>query len=127
MKRILVADDNRDCADALAALLGYEGYAVRISYDGREAVAAAREFKPHVVVLDIRMPHMTGFETAWALERTKPGVRPLLIAITGWPGESDRLRATMAGFDYYLGKPVVPEELLDLLKRALADPSETSQ
>jgi CheY-like chemotaxis protein len=113
-KRILIADDNRDHADTLARLLADEGYSVRTSYDGRSALDAAREFRPHVVVLDIRMPHMTGFEAARAFTR-HPGERPLLIAITALPGESDQLRATMSGFDHYLGKPVAPADIIKLL------------
>ena len=113
-KRILIADDNRDHADTLAMLLADQGYSVRTSYDGRGALEAAREFRPDVVVLDIRMPHMTGFEAARAFSR-HPGERPLLIAITALPGESDQLRATMSGFDHYLGKPVAPADIIKLL------------
>ena len=72
-KRILVADDNRDWADALALLLRAEGHTVLTSYDGREALDAAREFLPQIVVLDIRMPHMTGFEAARAFSKLSEG------------------------------------------------------
>ena len=115
-KRILIADDNRDCADALAILLADEGYSVRTSYDGRSALEAARDFRPHVVVLDIRMPNMTGFEAARAFRRLAGEERPLLIAITASPGESDHLRATMSGFDCYLGKPVTPADIISVLE-----------
>jgi CheY-like chemotaxis protein len=114
--RILVADDNRDCADSLAMLLGHEGYSVRTAYDGRGALEAAREFRPDVIVLDIRMPLMTGFEAARAFRQHPGGERALLIAITGIPGESDHLRATMSGFDYYLGKPVAPADIISVLQ-----------
>jgi CheY-like chemotaxis protein len=114
--RILVADDNRDCADALAMLLADEGYSVRTAYDGHGALEAAREFRPDVVVLDIRMPLMTGFEAARAFRQHPDGERPLLIAITGVPGESDHFRATMSGFDYYLGKPVAPADIISVLQ-----------
>jgi CheY-like chemotaxis protein len=117
-KRVLIADDNRDSTDSLAMLLTQEGYDVRTSYDGREAIKTAREFRPHVIVLDIRMPNVTGFEAARVLGREPSGTRPVLIAITGSPGESDKLRATMSGFDHYLGKPVAPADLLELIKRA---------
>jgi CheY-like chemotaxis protein len=116
-KRILIADDNRDWADSLAILLAHEGYSVHTSYDGREAVEAARELRPHVVVLDIRMPNMTGFEAARKFSQQPAGERPVLIAISGWPGESDKLRATMAGFDYYFGKPVAPADIIGLVKK----------
>jgi DNA-binding response OmpR family regulator len=117
-KRILVVDDNRDWADALALLLRAEGHTVITAYDGRQALDAAREFLPQIVVLDIRMPHMTGFEAARALSRLAAGARPMLIAISGWPGEAEKLRATMAGFDHYFGKPVASSDILDLVKRA---------
>jgi DNA-binding response OmpR family regulator len=116
--RILIADDNRDFADSLARILAAEGYGVRTSYDGREAIEAAREFQPHVVVLDIRMPSITGFEAARVFSHNPAGSRPVLIAVTGWPGESDKLRASMAGFDYYFGKPVAPADIVELVKKA---------
>jgi CheY-like chemotaxis protein len=116
-KRILVADDNRDWADALALLLRAEGHTVLTSYDGREALDAAREFLPQIVVLDIRMPHMTGFEAARAFSKLSEDARPVLIAMSGWPGEAEKLRATMAGFDHYFGKPVTPADILELVKK----------
>jgi CheY-like chemotaxis protein len=115
-ERILIADDNRDCADSLAMLLTDEGFSVRTAYDGRGALEAAREFRPQVVVLDIRMPNMTGFEAARAFKQQTGGEPPVLIAITGIPGESDHLRATMSGFDYYLGKPVAPADIISVLQ-----------
>jgi DNA-binding response OmpR family regulator len=116
-KRMLIADDNRDWADSLAMLMANEGFTVRTSYDGREAVEAAQDFRPHVVVLDIRMPNMSGLEAVRVFNRQPPETRPLLIAISGWPGESDKLRATMAGFDYYFGKPVGPTDIVELVKK----------
>jgi CheY-like chemotaxis protein len=116
--RILIADDNRDFADSLARILANEGYGVRTSYDGREAIEAAREFRPHVVVLDIRMPAITGFEAARFFSLNPAGSRPVLIAVTGWPGESDKLRASMSGFNYYFGKPVAPADIVELVKKA---------
>jgi DNA-binding response OmpR family regulator len=114
-KRILIADDNRDWADALALLLKYEGYDVRAVYDGRDAVEAAREFKPHVVILDLAMPRMTGYEVGRAFSRE--AARPVTIAVTGWPRESGKLDAEIAGFDHYLGKGAGPQGILELLKR----------
>lgn len=116
--RVLIADDNRDFADSLARVLADEGYGVRTSYDGSQAIEAAVDFRPHVVVLDIRMPNITGFEAARVFSRASAGPRPTLIAVTGWPGESDKLRATMSGFDYYFGKPVAPADILELVKKA---------
>ena len=115
-KRVLIADDNRDWADGLAVLLEEQGYAVRTTYDGREAIEAARIFQPDVVVLDIRMPRLTGYEAARVFNRHPQSTRPILIAITAWAGESGKLRAEMSGFDYYLAKPAEPAEILELLK-----------
>jgi CheY-like chemotaxis protein len=115
-KRVLIADDNRDWADGLAVLLEEQGYAVRTTYDGREAIEAARTFQPDIVVLDIRMPRLTGYEAARVFNRHPQSTRPILIAITAWAGESGKLRAEMSGFDYYLAKPAEPSEILELLK-----------
>src|SRR5687767_3028419 len=75
-KRVLIADDNRDWADGLAVLLEDEGYAVQTAYDGRQAIEAARTFLPHIVVLDIRMPQMTGYEAASVFRRHPESTRP---------------------------------------------------
>jgi CheY-like chemotaxis protein len=115
-KRVLIADDNRDWADGLAVLLEEQGYVVRTTYDGREAIEAARTFQPDIVVLDIRMPRLTGYEAARVFNRHPQSTRPILIAITAWAGESGKLRAEMSGFDYYLAKPAEPAEILELLK-----------
>jgi CheY-like chemotaxis protein len=115
-KRVLIADDNRDWADGLAVLLDEHGYAVRTTYDGREAIEAARIFQPDIVVLDIRMPRLTGYEAARVFHRHPQSTRPILIAITAWAGESGKLRAEMSGFDYYLAKPAEPAEILELLR-----------
>ena len=115
-KRVLIADDNRDWADGLAVLLEEEGYTVQTTYDGREAIEAARTFQPDIVVLDIRMPRLTGYEAARVFHRHPDSTRPVLIAITAWAGESGKLRAEMSGFDHYIAKPAEPAEILALLK-----------
>jgi len=89
---------------------------VQTSYDGREAIEAAGSFQPDIVVLDIRMPRLTGYETARVFRRHPQSTRPILIAITAWAGESGKLRAEMSGFDHYLAKPAEPAEILQLLK-----------
>ena len=116
-RRILVADDNRDWADTLAQLLRNEGYEVRTAGDGREAVEVAREFRPHVVILDVAMPRMTGYEAGRVFSREAPEVRPVTIAMTGWPREAGKLDAELAGFDHYLGKGASPQAILELLKK----------
>jgi len=116
-KRVLIADDNRDWAEGLAVLLEEEGYTVHTAYDGREAIEAAYSFQPDIVVLDIRMPRLTGYEAARVFNRHPSSTRPILVAITAWAGESGKLRAEMSGFDHYLAKPAEPSEVLQLLKR----------
>jgi len=93
-----------------------QGYLVRTAYDGREALDAAREFQPHVVILDVWMPAMTGFEAGRVFSRHPAQTRPIMIAVTGWPEESGRARASTAGFDHYLGKTADSGELLELLR-----------
>ena len=117
-RRVLIADDNRDWTDGLALLLKDQGYAVRTAYDGKEAVGAAREFRPQIVILDVCMPNMTGYEAGRALSALRPGERPVMIAITAWPMESGKLQAELvAGFDHYVGKSADPSNILELLKK----------
>jgi PAS domain S-box-containing protein len=113
-RRILVADDNRDSADSMAALLGIAGHETAVVYDGPEAVAAATRLRPDVVLLDLGMPRMDGHEAALRIrECLGPGV--LLVAMTGWGDEQSRLRSRESGFDAHLTKPVDLPRLLALL------------
>lgn len=110
--RILVVDDNRDSADCLAMLLDALGHETRTAYEGEEALAASDAFSPDVVLLDIGMPGMSGYEICRRL-REKPGGRELVIfAQTGWGQDEDRRRTQKAGFDHHLVKPVDPADLL---------------
>jgi CheY-like chemotaxis protein len=113
--RLLVADDNRDAADTLGMLLEMKGYDVRVAYDGRGALALAQEFRPSVVLLDIGMPDLSGYEVARALREKPWGGALLVIALTGWGQDSDRQRAQDAGFDWHLTKPVDPDALQALI------------
>ncbi|NNG25821.1 hybrid sensor histidine kinase/response regulator [Telluria aromaticivorans] len=112
---ILVADDNVDAADSLAALLRAGGHRVRTVYDGEQAVRAARACPPQLAFLDIGMPRMDGYATARAM-RAEPGLAGLrLVALTGWGAQEDRARSREAGFDHHLLKPAAPEELAAIL------------
>jgi PAS domain S-box-containing protein len=104
--RILVADDNVDAASMLAELLRLSGHEVRVAHDGRAALATAQAFRPELALLDIGMPGMNGYEVAAALRRLDGGARTQLIAVTGWGAQDDRDRASAAGFDHHLTKPV---------------------
>jgi CheY-like chemotaxis protein len=108
-------DDNRDAADSLALLLKLAGFEVHTAYDGQEAVEAARVFRPGVVLLDLAMPRMNGYEVARRL-REEVGLQGLVvIAVTGYGRESDIRRSREAGFRCHLTKPVDPLALLALL------------
>jgi PAS domain S-box-containing protein len=104
--RILVVDDNRDAADSMADMLAAGGNAVECAYDGSEALRTARRFHPDVVLLDIGLPEVDGYEVARRLREEPPSSRLLLVAVTGYGTVEDRKRSREAGFDYHLVKPV---------------------
>jgi PAS domain S-box-containing protein len=104
-KRILLVDDNRDAADSLGMILEFLGADVRIARDGAEALDAVESYDPSVVLLDIGMPGMNGYDVARAIRTRFPRQRPTLVALTGWGQEDDRRRAREAGFDHHLIKP----------------------
>ena len=113
--RVLVVDDNVDGADVTALLLQELGHEAQVAYSGATALAAADEYLPNVVLLDIGLPEMDGYEVARRL-RQHPLLRNAwLVAITGYGQESDRQRSKEAGFDHHLVKPVAPEKLEVLL------------
>ena len=117
-RRILVADDNRDAAESLAALLELEGHQVTLAYDGADALAAYDRVRPQVCLLDIGMPHRTGNEVAAEIRARADGGLPTLVAITGWGQDADRSQALAAGFDHHMTKPVDPAQLLQLIGQA---------
>jgi PAS domain S-box-containing protein len=113
--RILLADDLRDSVDSLAMMLRLAGHDIQTAYDGLEAVQAAATFRPDVVVLDIGMPKMNGYDAARHIRQQPWGKDMLLVALTGWGQEDDKRRTFEAGFDHHLTKPVEPEALEKLL------------
>jgi CheY-like chemotaxis protein len=113
--RILVVDDNRDAAATLAMMLRISGNEVRSAHDGGEAVRAADEFRPQVVLLDIGLPIMNGYEVALAIRKEPWGKNVILIAVTGWGQEKDKRNSEAAGFDRHMVKPVDPQALLNTL------------
>ena len=118
--RILIVDDNRDSADSLARLLEVMGNEVGTAYDGEEAVDAARTLRPDVVLLDIGMPKLNGYEVCRRIREQPSGRGMFLIALTGWGREEDRQRTKEAGFDAHMVKPVDAAALMRVLG---ADPS----
>jgi len=116
--RVLVVDDHEDGARSMRRLLSVLGYDVRQAADGLEGLAAAEEFRPDVILLDIAMPKLDGYEVARRLRKEPWGEHMVLIAVTGWGKDSDKLRAADAGFDFHLTKPVDVGELTRALARA---------
>jgi signal transduction histidine kinase/DNA-binding response OmpR family regulator len=116
--RVLVVDDNADGAQSLATLLRLSGFRVEVAQSGPAALTTAESFQPDVVLLDIGLPGMDGYEVARRLRAEENGSRRLLVALTGYGREEDRRRSQEAGFDHHLAKPVDPEQLLRLLNEA---------
>ena len=115
--RILVADDDADAVATLSALLREEGYQVRGVHHGAEVLDAVFNFAPDVVLLDIGMPKMSGYDVARTLRERSGSARPVLIAITGRTGLADRQQARAAGFEHHIAKPYEPKALLNLIGR----------
>jgi PAS domain S-box-containing protein len=116
--KILVVDDNRDGADSLATMLELSGHTVSTAYTGQEAFEQAQSLRPDVLLTDIGLPDLDGYELARKLRDTDWGRGMALVAVTGWGQQSDRRRAYEAGFDHHLTKPIAPE-LLDSLLQSL--------
>ena len=118
--RILVADDDTDAVLSLTTLLREEGYEVRGVHRGAEVLQAVFNFAPDVVLLDIGMPQMSGYDVARTLRERYGSARPALIAVTGRAGDVDRQQARAAGFEYHVAKPYEPRDLLSLIHRLSA-------
>lgn len=113
-RRILVVDDHADAAEGLAFFLRLHGHETRTAEDGVTALDLARTFHPEIIVLDIGLPRMDGYEVARRLRDEHPNGL-LLVAATGYGKKEDRRRATEAGFDHVLVKPISLDALLPLL------------
>ncbi len=117
--RLLIVDDNRDAAVTLGKLLGkLGGHEVRVAHDGPEALQIAEAFEPEVVLLDIGLPGMDGYEVARRLRASAQCGNALLIALTGWGQQEDYRRSRDAGFDHHLVKPVDSDVIEDLIASA---------
>ena len=119
--RVLVVDDNKDSAESLAMLLEIMGNDIRTAHHGIDALAAAQDFLPDVVLLDIGMPRLNGYDVARRMRAEPWGKDMMLVAVTGWGLEEDRRRSQEAGFDAHIVKPVDPNVLTDLLTRRRCD------
>ena len=119
--RIVIAEDDRDAAASLEALLQDEGNSTRCVYRGREVVYAVEAFGADVVLLDIGMPGISGYDIARVLRKIYGSKKPALIAVTAWNRVPDKLMAKAAGFDHHFGKPYDPKELLLYLAQLATD------
>ena len=114
-RRILVVDDNRDSADSLAQLLSLTGNDTRTAHDGEEGVALADQFRPDVVLLDIGLPKLNGYEVCRKIREQPWGKSMAVVALTGWGQDDDRRKSKEAGFNGHMVKPVDLTELMRLL------------
>jgi CheY-like chemotaxis protein len=113
--RLLVVDDNKDAAESMSMLLEMWGHEVAFAYDGPSAIETAEQWQPQAVFLDIGLPGMDGYEVAERLRELPQAKDAVLIAITGYGQEDDRLRSRRAGIDHHLVKPVAPDALRNLI------------
>jgi CheY-like chemotaxis protein len=113
--RLLVVDDNVDAAEMLELLLTKSGHEVRIAHDGPAALVAAPEFRPHVVLLDIGLPEIDGYEVAKRIRQQPALANVVLVALTGYGQESIRQRSQEAGFDHHLVKPADFQKVQQIL------------
>jgi len=113
--RILIVDDNRDAANALGRLLERLGHNIQIAYNGTTAIEMARSYQPDVILLDIGLPEMSGYEVANQLRKENILKDTMLVAVTGYGQEEDKLRSQEAGFDYHFTKPIGIDVLSKIL------------
>jgi two-component system, OmpR family, response regulator len=114
-RRLLVVDDNKDAAESMSMLLEMWGHDVAYAFDGPTALETAEQWQPEAVFLDIGLPGMDGYEVAERLRELPQAKGAVLIAITGYGQDDDRLRSLRAGIDHHLVKPVAPDALRNLI------------
>src|SRR5215510_11573729 len=114
-RRILVVDDNPDAAMSMSLLLKVSGHETETAADGVEALAKAAAYRPDVILLDISLPKMNGYDTCRALRQEEWGRNAVIVALTGWGEEEDRTKAKGAGFDGHFVKPVDHDALMKFL------------
>lgn len=114
-RRVLIVEDNSDAAITLELLVQSLGHTTRVEHNGHRALAAAVEFRPNIVLLDIGLPGMDGYEIARQLRASAHSGALRLIAVTGWGQDTDKAKAAAAGFDTHLVKPLAANELARVL------------
>ncbi len=118
--RILLIDDNLDANESMGALLELLGYQVEMAMDGPSGLAACRRFEPHLILCDIGLPGMSGYELVVELRQAVGARKVVIAAATGYGHDSDRARASSAGFDHHLIKPIDADTLLDFVAQQAA-------
>lgn len=118
--RILLIDDNVDANESMALLLELLGYEVQSALDGPSGIALASRFAPHLILCDIGLPGMDGYEVVAQLRAQAGGRKLVIAAATGYGHESDRLRSQAAGFDHHLVKPLDADALLAFVAKEAA-------
>jgi CheY-like chemotaxis protein len=113
--KILVVDDNVDGAVTLGVILKHLGHTVRMTHDGASALVVGQEFRPDLVLMDIGMPGMDGYETCEKMREQQWAATTRIVALTGWGQEEDKRKAKRAGFDEHLVKPVDRKTLIEVL------------
>jgi len=119
--RMLIVDDNRDAADSLSEMLKMMGHDTRTAYDGQQGVDLAGEYLPDVILLDIGLPKLNGYEACRLIREQPTGKGVVLIALTGWGQDEDRRRSHEAGFDHHMVKPVDPQALMKMVAEFVVD------
>lgn len=117
-RRILIVDDDSDGAASLSMLLTMVGHEITTAHDGLEAIDAARRFEPHIVLLDLDLPKLNGYDVCRRMRGETWGSQALIVAVTGWSDEAHRSEALTAGFDMHLVKPVSAEVFMTVLAAA---------
>jgi CheY-like chemotaxis protein len=115
--KVLVVDDNHDAATSLSMLVSLLGHDVRTGFDGVQALDLAGEFHPDLVLLDLGMPRMDGYEACRKLREQPWGAEAVVVAVTGWGRDDDRRKTQLAGFDQHLVKPVAPDAMFNILSK----------
>jgi len=105
-RRVLIVDDNRDSVETMATLIRLSGHEIEKAHDGETALEKAKSFKPEIILLDVGLPDMHGYEVAERLRAIPENKSLVIVALTGYGNEEDRRRARDAGFDYHFVKPV---------------------
>lgn len=118
---VLVVDDNRDLADVLADAIQAFGYSAKAVYDGEDALRENTGFLPDMVLVDIDMPGLNGYETIERMRQKRPAAEIIMVAVTGLTSDEHQRQAYEAGFDLFVAKPIGAEKLRELL--ALLDPA----